>query len=177
MNQKIYYENNLHMHLIKVCQRPFSTIYKFYHNDRTYGLKIISENIPHVPIELISRSYNNYFKLKNTNGLLKIYDFWVYKRQCYVLMEWLNNHKSLIQYKGNKIKCITQIAKIMKNLIDQNFIDYDSDITNFVIDVNDKIKMIDLDKIIRVDLLMDHYSDWFSSRMLRLISWVGENND
>lgn len=160
--------------LILLQNRSFSKIYKFKYDGKLYIYKQIWPN-EKVSIQLINRSYDNYFRLKNKEGLVKVCDFWIENDVGCIIMEYLIGYNQIVHYKGNKLHLIKKITKIIVNLIDQNFIDYDIDITNFLMNRDGDIKLIDLDKIMRVKFLKEHYAEWFSSRMIRLLCWLNEN--
>jgi hypothetical protein len=128
--------------------------------------------------ELLEQSYKNYCELKDKNGLVEIYKGWWEDGAFHTIMEYLVGYQRLCDVSCTPERSLKVIG-IISNMIKQGYIDYDTDPTNFMVRDND-VKMIDLDKIMRIeDVCKDrgHYGSWFASRMCRMMRYFSGSFD
>lgn len=163
-----------------ISKRTFSEVSLTDYKGSKCCLKKMKSNGPNgeVSKELLEQSYKNYQEIKNKDGLVKIYEGWWDNGAFHTIMEYLEGYNRLCDVPctdGLKL----QVINIITNMVRQGYVDYDTDPTNFLVCGN-RVKMIDLDKIMRIeDVCKDrsHYGSWFASRMCRMMKYFSGSFD
>jgi len=137
-----------------ICHRKYSDVYEEFLDNKTYCLKVRRPS-PNLAMKSIVESYKNYFNLKNRKGLVKVYDFWLKENTAYIRMEYLKDYISLVDWlkKNNNIErqkeVIIKILEIFFIMIKEGFIYLDYGYGNYMINKELKIKVIDLDILVK----------------------------
>jgi len=137
-----------------ICEKNNSVIYKEILNNNFYCLKKYQIN-DSCNLDMMIKSYNNYKNLKNKEGLIKIYDFWNENNIVFIRMEYLEGYITFAEWQKQKKNSeipIKKIIKILNNLLIENCIAPDCGDSNFLINEQQDVKLIDLDLLNNYDI-------------------------
>ena len=179
---------NFHEHAVfqKLIQkRTFSQVSLFDYAGTLYVVKEMYPNGPNgeVSQELLMNSLTNYFRLASTKGLVKILGgWWDEGKGCMItVMEYLDGYLRAVDVgiADSTREAIFHMAlEAMANMMIQGYTDYDFDPTNIMFNpITLDVKLIDLDKIMRLDEACkdrSHYGSWLCSRFVRLFRWSAD---
>ncbi|AFN75412.1 hypothetical protein MROS_2182 [Melioribacter roseus P3M-2] len=179
IDMKITRENNLSRILtidnIKektlLKNNPTSSIYKVRINDITLAYKVIKKN-DNIDFRYTLKSYENYSNMKNTDGMVKVYDYRITEEgdKFEVLMEYLEGYNDVAEVEENKQLYTEKIYNIFNNILNQNIIPVDSGLANFLVKDQD-VKMIDLDFLLKWEEVTFFNIIWFITRVDEIKSW------
>ncbi len=158
----------------KELLKEFSTskIYKCKINCKDYIIKVIYKN-PNMDFNYVLKSYQNYRTLMSKEGLVDVYDFRISDcgEKFEVLMEDLSNYYDVENAEEKyRSQLAAQIHSILKNIIEQNVIPVDCGLANFVTN-GDKVKMLDLDYMLKWNEVTYFNIKWFLSRLEGIKTW------
>lgn len=171
-----------------LSKRSFSTVEEVEFEGVRYARKRMHPNGPNgeVTKEILVNSYNNYVRLDSKPGLVVIHTGW-WDGQCFnTVMDLLPpEYRPMALFQnvdpGIRKEIFIKSFQILASLMCQGYCDYDPDPSNFMYSpAQNKVLMLDLDKIMTLDRLCEdrsHYGSWFASRMVRMNLWlVGKYN-
>lgn len=151
---------------------PTSSIYEVSISGRRYIYKLIRKN-PDMDFSLVFRSYSNYCKMKNKEGLVEVYDFRISgnEESFEILMEYLADfHDAETIQMENRLNFAEQILAIIENVMSEDLIPVDCGLANFVTDGR-TVKMLDLDFMLGWDQVSYFNTKWFESRLEEIKNW------
>lgn len=166
-----------------IQERTHSSLKLCIYKGKKYVWKKMTPNGPNgeVSADLLIESWQKYVALGDKSNLVQIYAGWWDGSSFNTIMAYLEGYIRVADVSSPmyRERIFTKMCKILASLVVQGVCDYDPDPTNFMFHPEtESIVMIDIDKLMVLrNLCADrsHYGSWFSSRMVRMLSWLGGN--
>ncbi len=155
--------------LLLISTRDNSSIWVV--DDTVFGRCVYKEiyNQIQLPSTGVLESYDLYFSLLDTKRLVKIHKAWIVGSKVCVLMEHLDGWVRIGK------EHYSDAVRIVHGMVSQGVIDWDLSFLNFMVSPLGEVKMVDLDRLIKIDTLPECPGSanwiltWFGSRIIKMM--------